>query len=198
MNISSIRLKQTLSARVASTGIQSSIPIGGSSTTALTPVNADIAYGFSMTSGHVNNLVKWTLDTHKLEFGDPAVADSTGLTCTESIADYSATPGADGDSIVDANGEAIPTAQCAVAIYYEIPADTATDNWVQASALSADATSKFCNVKLIGNVATAEQSGVRSMLVVSRQSCASDYVTFTFNAVGVKINVIYLANTTFV
>ena len=85
-----------------------------------------------------------------------------------------------------------------MAIYYEIPADTATNNWVQALSYSADETSKFGTVKLVGNVDAAEQSGVRSMLVVSRQSCAADYVVLDFSHADVKINVIYLANTTFV
>ena len=187
MDISSIRLKQTLAARVASTGLQSSIPIGGSSTTALTSADADIIYGFSMTSGHADNEVKWTLDTHKLEFTSGSNHD-TGLTCTETV-------GASGSpaSILDANGEAIPTAALALALYYEIPSTTTTDSLVQAAGTSY-ITNVFGTVKLVGH--TTSSAGSRSALIVPRTACASDYITFTFNAVGVKVNVIYLANTT--
>ena len=180
MVISSIRLKQTLSARVASTGIQSAIPIGGSSTTALTTTNADIAYGFSMTSGSGVNVVTWTLNTHTLS----VTGGGTDPTCTEDLA----------GAVLDANGDAIPAAACAVAIYYEIPSDTAEDAWVMATANSAE----FGTIKLIGTGEThEEQIGVRSALLVPRQACASKEVVFTFSTDGVQINVVYLANTTF-
>ena len=67
MNIGSIRLQQALEASVDSTGLQSSITVGGSSSTELTVDDADIIYGFSIKSGHASNVVKWTLDTHTLE-----------------------------------------------------------------------------------------------------------------------------------
>lgn len=194
MDISSIRLKQSLSARIASTGLQSSIPIGGSSTTALTSVDADIIYGFSMTSGHANNSVKWTLDTHKLEFASGGSDVDTGLTCTETVGAYNAGAGEDGTAIIDANGVAIPGANLALAIYYEIPSTTATDAWVQAVGTSADQANVFSTVKLVGH--TGSSTGSRSALLVPRAGCNSDYITFTFQAANVKVNVIYLANTT--
>jgi len=186
MDISSIKLKQTLSARVASTGLQSSIPIGGSTTTALTSADADIIYGFSITSGHVDNEVEWKLDTHTLEQTEA----STAPTSTKTIG-----PDNSPASILDSNGVAIPTAQCALAIYYEIPATTATNNWVMATATSADEANKFGTVKLVGN--TTNSAGGRSALLVPRMGCNADLVTFTFSHADVKINVIYLANTTF-
>jgi len=189
MDISSIRLKQTLSARVASTGLQSSIPIGGSSTVSLNSADADIIYGFSMTSGHANNSVKWTLDTHKLEFASGGSDVTTGLTCTETVGAFE-----DGAAMLDANGAAIPDANLALAIYYEIPADTATDGWVQAAGTSADQANVFSTVKLVGH--TGSSAGVRSALLTPRAGCNFDYVTFTFSGADVKINVIYLANTT--
>tara|TARA_R110002110_G_scaffold414630_1_gene645319 strand:- start:721 stop:1308 length:588 start_codon:yes stop_codon:yes gene_type:complete len=195
MDISSIRLKQTLAARVASTGLQSSIPIGGTASTALTSDDADIIYGFSMTSGHANNQVTWTLDTHKLEFGSAVATAATGLTCTETVGAFVDGVGGGGTAIIDANATAIPTAQCALAIYYEIQATTATNSWVQAVGVSADEVNKFSTVKLVGN--TTNSAGARSALLVPRMGCNADYIQFTFNAVGVKINVVYLANTTF-
>tara|TARA_Y100000593_G_C4239226_1_gene301218 strand:+ start:18 stop:581 length:564 start_codon:yes stop_codon:yes gene_type:complete len=186
MNISSIRLKQTLAARVASTGLQSSIPIGGTASTALTSDDADIIYGFSITSGHASNAVKWTLDTHTLQQTDA----NTAPTSTEAIG----TSGGSAADILDADGEAVPDANLALAIYYEIPSTTTTDAWVQAVGTSADQANVFSTVKLVGH--TGSSTGSRSALLVPRAGCNSDYITFTFNAVGVKINVVYLANTT--
>ena len=184
MDLSSIRLKQTLSARVASTGLQSSFAVGGTLNPTLTTTNADIAYGFSIKSGAGTNSVKWTLDTHTLE----NTGSGTAPTSTETLGSGS------GAAMLDVNGEAIPTAACGLAIYYEIPSDTANGAWVLATASSAE----FCTVKLVGTASVEEeQIGVRSALLVPRQACASDYITFTFSASGVKINVVYLANTTF-
>ena len=194
MNLSSIRLKQTLSARVASTGLQSSFAVGGTLNPTLTTTNADIAYGFSMKSGHANNSVKWTLDSHKLEFSSGGADVNTGLTCTETVGAYNASAGEDGTAIVDVNGDAIPSAECGLAIYYEIPSDTANGAWVKAAASSEE----FSTVKLVGTASVEEeQIGVRSALLVPRQNCVSDYITFTFSASGVRINVVYLAKTIF-
>jgi len=188
MNIGSIRLQQALEASVDSTGLQSSITVGGSSSTELTVDDADIIYGFSMKSGHADNEVKWTLDTHKLSFTAGTDHD-TNLTCTESVAAASATPA----DILDANGESITTAVTALAIYYEISALTTTGAWVMATSESTDEASKFATVKLVGH--TTASAGVRSALLVPRAACASDSVTFTFSASGVRLNVVYLANT---
>tara|TARA_B100001029_G_C14974459_1_gene402191 strand:- start:413 stop:985 length:573 start_codon:yes stop_codon:yes gene_type:complete len=187
MNIGSIRLQQALEASVDSTGLQSSITVGGSSSTELTVDDADIIYGFSMKSGHADNEVKWTLDTHKLSFTAGTDHD-TNLTCTESV-------GASGSpaDILDANGESITTAVTALAIYYEISALTTTGAWVMATSESTDEASKFATVKLVGH--TTASAGVRSALLVPRAACASDSVTFTFSASDVRINVVYLANT---
>lgn len=183
MVISSIRLRQSLSARIASSGLQSSFAVGGTLNPTLTATNADIAYGFSIKSGHVDNSVKWTLDTHTLQ----QTEGSTAPTSTETIA----ASGVSAASISDVNGDAIPAAACAVAIYYETSVDSA---WVMATANSAE----FGTIKLIGTGEThEEQIGVRSALLVPRQDCASKEVVFTFSTNGVQINVVYLANTTF-
>ena len=184
MVISSIRLKQTLSARVTSSGIQSSFAIGGTLSPSLTTTNADIAYGFSIKSGASTNSVKWTLDTHTLQ----STGTGTAPTSTETLGSVS------GAAIPDVNSEDIPSAECALAIYYEIPSDTANGAWVTATANSAE----FGTIKLIGTGSVeAEQTGVRSALLAPRQNCVSDYITFTFSASDVKINVVYLAKTIF-
>ena len=184
MTISSIRLKQTLSARVSSTGLQSSFPIGGTLNPTLTTTNADIAYGFSIKSGADTNSVKWTLDTHTLQ----STGSGTAPTSTETLGSGS------GAAMLDINGEDIPSAECGLAIYYEIPSDTANGASVTATASSAE----FCTVKLVGTASVEEeQIGVRSALLVPRQNCVSDYITFTFSASGVRINVVYLAKTIF-
>lgn len=184
MVISSIRLRQSLSARIASSGLQSSFAVGGTLNPTLTPTNADIAYGFSIKSGHASNSVKWTLDAHTLQQTDA----NTAPTGTETIAAAAPVAAA---SILDVNGEAIPAAACAVAIYYETSVDSA---WVMATANSAE----FGTIKLIGTGEThEEQIGVRSALLVPRQDCTSKEVVFTFSTDGIQINVVYLANTTF-
>ena len=183
MNLSAIELAQTLTAEVESVGIQDSHSVGGTLDTTLTSTNADIIYGFSIKSGHADNSVTWTLDTHTLKQTDA----NTAPISTETIA----ASGVSAASILDVNGEAISTAACAVAIYYETSVDSA---WVMATANSAE----FGTIKLIGTGEThEEQIGVRSALLVPRQDCASKEVVFTFSTDGVKINVVYLANTTF-
>ena len=186
MVISSIRLKQTLSARVTSSGLQSSFAIGGTLSPTLTTTNADIAYGFSIKSNAADSPVKWTLDTHTLQQTDT----DTAPTSTETIG----TSTGSAASIPDVNGETIPSAECALAIYYEIPSDTANGAWVKAAASSEE----FSTVKLVGTGSVeAEQIGVRSALLAPRQNCVSDFITFTFSASDVKINVVYLAKTIF-
>jgi hypothetical protein len=183
MTLSGIRLKQSLSARVASTGLQSSILVGGSTSASLNSSHADIIYGFSLKSGHANNEVKWSLKEHTLE----QLEASTAPTCTESVG-ATGTPA----SILDADGNSISNAVTALAIYYEIPADVTTGSFVKATS-TAD---QFSTIKLVGNTS---DSAVRSVLMSCRTACGTDSVTFTFggtDGAGVKVNVVYLANTT--
>ena len=199
MNISAIRLKQSLSARVASTGLQSSYSVGGNSIVSLSSADADIAYGFSLVCADTNNQVKWTLDTHTLEMSDPAAAGSYGGGYDIADAPYGTEAvGLTGAAvaILDGNTNTIPDANLALAIYYEIPADTATDAWVQAVGTSADQANVFSTVKLVGH--TGSSTGARSALLTPRAGCNFDYITFSFGptSVGLKVNVVYLANTT--
>ena len=185
MTLSGIRLKQSLSARVASTGLQSSILVGGSSSATLNSSHADIIYGFSLKSGHASNQVRWSLKEHTLE----QLEASTAPTCTESVG-ATGTPA----SILDADGNSISNAVTALAIYYEIPADVTTGSFVKATSTAE----QFSTIKLVGNTS---DSAVRSVLMSCRTACDSDTVTFTFGGVdgagaGVKVNVVYLANTT--
>ena len=183
MTLSGIRLKQSLSARVASSGLQSSILVGGNTSATLNSSHADIIYGFSLKSGHASNQVRWSLKEHTLE----QLEASTAPICTQSV-------GATGSpaDILDADGNSISDAVTALAIYYEIPADVTTGSFVKATS-SAD---QFSTIKLVGNTS---DSAVRSVLMSCRTACGTDTVTFTFggtDGAGVKVNVVYLANTT--
>jgi len=116
MTLSSINLVQQLSANVASSGIQSSIPVGGTNTTTVTSSTADIVYGFTMKSGNAANKVTLNLATSTLKHYDGSANET--ITCSESIGAH----GGSGDTILDATGTAVSgTVANIVALYYEVP-----------------------------------------------------------------------------
>ena len=171
----SIYLKQVMSASVTSTGIQASIPLGGSNVYYLTSDEVDIAYGFTMTCGHADNEVIWDLEDSTLEFGSAGDAD-TGLVCTETV-------GANGSpaGVLDVTGTAVPSTATIAALYYEVPAANTGDVDIQATA------AKLGYVVLGGGTVT------RSALLVPRTSSVGVSVTFDWDTIGDAVNVICFA-----
>jgi hypothetical protein len=175
MDISSITLKQVLSASVASTGIQGNMSVGGSNVISLTASDVDIAYGFTMTSGNVANQVIWDLEDSTLELG-AAGAAGTGLVCTEEVGD-NGSPAA----IIDPTGEAVPSSATIVALYYEAPSTNAGDVVVVASAQNMGI------INLGGGLIS------RSALFVPRRTSTGASVTFDWDTVSDTVNVYCLA-----
>ena len=181
MTLSSINLSQQLSANVAAAGIQSSILVGGTNTTSITSVNADIIYGFTLTSGiGSGNDVKWDLAASTLEYGAGGSA-SSGVVSTAPIGAASS-----GVSIIDAAGAAVPTATTILAIYYETVAANNGDVTITTGGTSA--------TKLGGTFVLDGEVGVsRSALLVPRFAAAGTYVNFTWTATTDVIKVLCLA-----
>ena len=118
MTLSSIQLRQMISARVSSTGLQKNIKVGGSNSVSLTSTEADIIYDFTLTSGTTGNSVDWHLDTSELELSGGAPA-GTDLISSNPV-------GASGaaERIIDAAGaEVSNTVAKIIAIYYETDAN---------------------------------------------------------------------------
>ena len=175
MTISSIRLKQTLSARVASTGLQSSFAVGGTLSPTLTTSDANIIYGFTLISAAVNNDVKWDLAAGTLQ------AITGTPTCTQTLGSGS------GAAILDDNGTAIPAAATVVAIYYET--DKANDGDVTITTSGA-------NGAKAGGVFTMHGDNnvnARSALLMPRVTPTGIVVNFTWTATTDIIRVICLA-----
>ncbi len=111
-SLTSLSLVQQLSAKVGSaTGIQSSIPVGGTNSTTLSSSDADIIHAFKIQFQDSSDVVRWTC-------GTGVVTQTAGG--TDAII-TGAGQGAAGASY-DAAGVAIPSLTTIVAIYYEIPA----------------------------------------------------------------------------
>ena len=182
MTLSSINLSQQISANVASSGIQSSIPVGGTNTISLTTTDADIIYGFTLTSGNTGNSVMWHLDTAELELSSGG-SSGTGLISSIPVGANSSP-----ERIVDTVGAQVSnTVAKIIAIYYETAADNDGDVIITTSGTDA--------VKLGGTFTLDGEAGVaRSALFVPRFATASDNkVTFTWTATTDVIKVICLA-----
>ena len=180
MTLSSINLSQQISANVASSGIQSSILVGGTNTTSIASTDADIIYGFTLTSGHTGNDVKWNLAASTLEYGAGGTADDDLIsTSPVGLSTY-------GKLILDATGAEGPTATTIVAIYYETAAANDGDITITTGGTSA--------TKLGGTFVLDGDEGVsRSALLVPRFASAGTYVNFTWTATTDVIKVICLA-----
>ena len=176
MTLSGLRLSQQISANVTGTGITQRVLVGGTNTVNLTTTNANIVYGFTIKSGANSNNIKWELDNHTLE----EQGSGTAVTCTEEV------PTSGEGSILDAVGSSITAAGTAVAIYYEIPGNTANGKQVTATAND----SQFGTVRLTGDA-----SNVKSALIIPRLACAGKYINFTFSDSALEVKVVYLAKT---
>ncbi len=115
MAVTTVQLKQTITALVGGVGIRSSHAIGG---TNIISDDVDIAFGFTMKCGHANNIVDLTYNDSgasnkpTLEINSGGVA--TNLICDQEIAANSI--------IQDAAFADTATIAKIVAIYFEAPA----------------------------------------------------------------------------
>ena len=170
--LSSVTLSQQISANLASTGLQRTIPVGGTNNYTISSTVADIIHSFNITFGASDDTAKWNVDT-----GIITTNDNTNVT-------ISGGSQKNDDSSVDLAGVTIPAINKIVAIYYEIPA--------QASHVTATATdAEVGTVKLSG-----DGSNIKSALIVPLNKAASGIdVDFTCGAAG-TIRVVYLAKKT--
>ena len=183
MTLSSIQLRQMISARVSSTGLQKNIKVGGSNSVSLTSTEADIIYDFTLTSGNTGNSVDWHLDTSELELSGSSGTEGTNLISSNPV-------GASGaaERIIDAAGaEVSNTVAKIIAIYYETDANNDGDVTITTAGANA--------VKLGGTFTLDGEVGVaRSALLVPRFDTSSDNkVTFTWTATTDIIRVVCIA-----
>ena len=165
-SLTSLSLVQQLSAKVGSTsGIQSSIPVGGTNSYSLSSTDADIIYSFQITFGSSDDQVTWML--------------SSGSVSQTSGGSDAVIKGA-GSTTFDAAGTALPSMTKAVAIYYEVP--STNSSWVRANG-SNDETG---DIKLLNGAARS------AMLVPQYTIQGSDSIGFTCSGAA-TITVVCLA-----
>ena len=167
--LSSINLSHQISANVGSTGLQSSIPVGGTNTYTIPSTVADVIHSFSIKFAASDDTAKWNVDTGIITTNDDTnVVISGGSQASDNTS-------------VDAAGVAIPTVTKIVAIYYETPAQS---SWVLATGTDAE----VGTVKLSG-----DNTNIKSALIVPYNKTASGIdVDFTCGG-ATTINVVYLA-----
>lgn len=168
--LSSVTLSQQISANLASTGLQKSIPVGGINNYTISSTVADIVHSFSIIFSASNDTANWNVDTG-------IISPSTNVIIS------GGSQKANGSSL-DAAGVTVPAISKIVAVYYEIPAQA---SHVTATATDAD----VGTVKLSG-----DGSNVKSALIVPLNKTASGIdVAFTCGAAG-TIRVVYFAKKT--
>mgnify|MGYP003130672368 CR=1 FL=1 len=171
-SLTSLSLVQQLSAKVGSaTGIQSSIPVGGTNATTLSSSDADIIHAFKIQFQDSSDVVRWT-------FATGAVLQTAGGT---DVIITGAGQGAAGASF-DAAGVAIPSLAKIVAIYYEIPA-------TNGAAITATASSNAYGIVTLSGAGSVQ----RSALLVPQGVTAGAYVDFSTTGVG-SLDVVYCNN----
>mgnify|MGYP003122666884 CR=1 FL=1 len=165
-SLTSLTLVQQLSAKVGSTsGIQSSIPVGGTNAYSLSSTDADIIYSFQITFGSNDDQVSWVL--------------SNGSVTQTSGGSDAVIKGA-GSTTFDAAGTALPSMTKVVSIYYEVP--STNSQWVRANGPN-DETG---DIKLLNGAA-------RSALLVPQYTIqGSESVVFTCGGAA-TITVVCLA-----
>jgi len=170
-SLTSLSLVQQLSAKVGSaTGIQSSIPVGGTNATTLSSSDADIIHAFKIKFQDSSDVVRWTFSTG-------AVEQTEGGT---DVIIVGAGQGASGASF-DAAGVAIPALSKMVAIYYEIPA-------TNGSAITATASHNTFGTIIFSGAGSTQ----RSALLIPQALTTGAYVDFSCTGVG-TLDVVYLA-----
>ena len=169
MTLSSIQLRQMISARVSSTGLQRNIKVGGSNSYTVPSTVADVVHSFSIKFAASDDTAKWNVDT-----GIITTNDDTNVV-------ISGGSQANDNSSVDVTGTAITTITKIAAIYYETPAQA---SWVLATATD----SEVGTIKLSG-----DGSNIKSALIVPYNKTASGIdVDFTCGG-ATTIKVVYLA-----
>tara|TARA_R100001463_G_scaffold131616_1_gene191762 strand:- start:1924 stop:2481 length:558 start_codon:yes stop_codon:yes gene_type:complete len=185
MDLSFISIKQQLSANLEAEGIQSTISVGGvhdvkgDNGITLTSATADVIYTLKLKSMHASNAATLNLKTNYLT-DTGGQTGSSKLHTSQPVADNAI--GADGDDVGSSNSKAI-------ALYFQTDKDNTGD------------------VQVAGNVdylpdltfkGTNSDKTVRSALLNIQQATSGTepVLTFTFTAIGDKLEVIYLAKAT--
>ena len=70
MTLSSIQLRQMISARVSSTGLQRNIKVGGSNSYTVPTTVADVVHSFSIKFAARDDTAKWNVDTGIIKIGN--------------------------------------------------------------------------------------------------------------------------------
>jgi|9_EtaG_2_1085328.scaffolds.fasta_scaffold00126_7 hypothetical protein len=183
MDLTSINLVQQISANVTSTsGLEGSVRVGGTNTTALTTTNADSIFAFSLTSGDTANTVIWNIDTSSLEIASTSSAGDNLISSNPVGASGSPS------KIIDAAGAQVANSATVVAIYYETPKANVGDVTITTGGSNAN--------KLGGTFVLDGDAGTssRSALLIPRFSISSgNKVTFTWTNSGDTIKVVCLA-----
>lgn len=170
-SLTSLTLVQQLSAKVGSaTGIQSSIPVGGTNSTTLSSSDADVIHAFKIQFQDSADVVRWTAAT--------GVVTQTAGNSDAIIT--GAGQGAAGASY-DAAGVAIPALSTIVAIYYEVPATNSHN-------VTATGSNTFYGTVQLSAVGSTQ----RSALLVPRAPVSGAYVDFSC-AGAATLDVVYLA-----
>ena len=185
MELSFISIKQQLSANLESEGIQSTISVGGvhevkgDNGVNLTSATADVIYVLKLKSMHASNTAELNLKTNYLT-DTGGQTGSSKLHSSQPVSDNAIGP--DGDDVGSSNSKAI-------ALYVQTDKDNTGD------------------VTIAGNVdylpdltfkGTNSDKTVRSALFNIQQetSGTEPKITFSFTAIGDKVEVIYLAKAT--
>lgn len=170
-SLTSLSLVQQLSAKVGSaTGIQSSIPVGGTNATTLSSSDADIIHAFKIQFQDSSDVVRWTCSSGVVT----QTAGGTDVIIT------GAGQGAAGASF-DAAGVAIPSLTTIVAIYYEIPATNSNN-------ITATGSNTFYGTIQL----SASGSTQRSALLVPQATVIGAHVDFSCTGAA-TLDVVYLA-----
>ena len=141
--LTNLSLVQTISATVdtgVTTGLTTTLNVGGTNTIPITTTDVDIIYSFKITFDSSDDVVTWTL-------GSGAVTQTTGSGAIIKGA---------GSITYDVAGTAIPSLSHTQAIYYEVPATNS--QWVRANG----STDEIGDLKF-------ESGAARSALLVPRR-----------------------------
>mgnify|MGYP003134342781 FL=1 len=185
MDLSFISIKQQLSANIESQGLQSTISAGGThdikgnNGATITSSSADIIYTLKLKSRHASNTATLNLKTNFVSDTGNQIG-SSALHSSQPFGKNAIGP--DGDEVGTSNSTA-------VALYIESDKDNTGD------------------VQVAGNVdylpdltfkGTNSDKTVRSALFNIQQSTSGTepVLTFSFTAIGDKVEVIYLAKAT--
>ena len=166
--LTNLSLVQTISATVdtgVTTGLTTTLNVGGTNTIPITTTDVDIIYSFKITFGSSDDQVTWALNTGAVtqtSGGSDAVIKGAGSTT------------------YDIAGNALPSLSKTVAIYYEVPASNS--QWIRANGSDDDTG----DIKFLNGAARS------ALLVPHYTTSGSETVVFTCGGAA-TITVVCLA-----